>query len=46
MHIALYRKYRPKTFSQVIGQKFVVEALKNQIAADAETTRRFFAEQN
>ncbi len=34
MHIALYRKYRPKTFGQVIGQKFVVEALKNQIAAD------------
>ncbi len=33
MHIALYRKYRPKTFSQVIGQKYVVEALKNQIAA-------------
>ncbi len=33
MHIALYRKYRPKTFNQVIGQKFVVEALKNQIAA-------------
>ena len=33
MHIALYRKYRPKTFSQVIGQKFVVEALKNQIAS-------------
>ena len=23
MHIALYRKYRPKTFSQVIGQKYV-----------------------
>jgi len=33
MHIALYRKYRPKTFSQVIGQKYVVEALKNQIAS-------------
>ena len=33
MHIALYRKYRPKTFSRVIGQKYVVEALKNQIAA-------------
>lgn len=32
MHIALYRKYRPKTFSRVIGQKYVVEALKNQIA--------------
>lgn len=33
MHISLYRKYRPKTFSQVIGQKYVVEALKNQIAS-------------
>ena len=31
MHIALYRKYRPKTFEQVIGQKYVVEALKNQV---------------
>lgn len=33
-HIALYRKYRPKTFSEVVGQKVVVESLKNQIAAD------------
>ena len=33
MHIALYRKYRPKTFSEVVGQKVVVESLKNQIAA-------------
>lgn len=32
MHIALYRKYRPKTFSEVIGQKYVVQALKNQVA--------------
>ena len=32
-HIALYRKYRPKTFSEVVGQKVVVESLKNQIAA-------------
>lgn len=32
MHTALYRKYRPKTFTQVVGQKYVVEALKNQIA--------------
>lgn len=32
MHIALYRKYRPKTFSEVIGQKYVVRALKNQVA--------------
>lgn len=33
MHVALYRKYRPKTFSEVVGQKYVVEALKNQIAS-------------
>ena len=32
-HMALYRKYRPKTFSEVVGQKVVVESLKNQIAA-------------
>ena len=32
-HIALYRKYRPKTFSEVIGQKVVVESLKNQVAS-------------
>ena len=32
-HIALYRKYRPKTFSEVVGQNVVVESLKNQIAA-------------
>ena len=33
MHVALYRKYRPKIFSEVVGQKYVVEALKNQIAS-------------
>ncbi|MEG1049874.1 MAG: AAA family ATPase, partial [Oscillospiraceae bacterium] len=32
-HIALYRKYRPKTFSEVVGQKAVVESLKNQVAS-------------
>ncbi|MEG1781883.1 MAG: DNA polymerase III subunit gamma/tau [Oscillospiraceae bacterium] len=31
MHTALYRKYRPKTFSQVVGQKYIVQALKNQV---------------
>lgn len=30
-HVALYRKYRPKTFEQVIGQDNIVTALKNQI---------------
>lgn len=32
-HIALYRKYRPKTFSEVIGQKVVKESLRNQVSS-------------
>ncbi len=32
MHTALYRKFRPKTFFEVVGQKYVVAALKNQIS--------------
>ena len=32
-HMALYRKYRPKTFSEVIGQNVVKESLKNQVAS-------------
>ena len=31
---ALYRKYRPNNFSEVIGQKHVVETLKNAINND------------
>ena len=31
MYQALYRKYRPKTFDDVVGQKVVVETLKNSI---------------
>lgn len=33
MHYALYRKYRPTTFSEVCGQEHVSQTLKNQIAA-------------
>ena len=33
-HIALYRKYRPTTFKDVIGQEHIVTTLKNQILAD------------
>ena len=29
---ALYRKYRPKTFSDVIGQEHITETLKNQLS--------------
>lgn len=31
MYQALYRKYRPKTFDEVIGQKHVTRTLSNQI---------------
>ena len=32
-HLALYRKYRPSTFEEVIGQQHITQALKNQIAS-------------
>ncbi|MDQ0507626.1 DNA polymerase-3 subunit gamma/tau [Peptoniphilus ivorii] len=31
---ALYRRYRPKTFDEVVGQEKIVTALKNQITED------------
>ena len=34
MYLALYRKYRPKTFGEVIGQNHIVTTLKNQIKED------------
>ena len=30
-YIALYRKYRPQTFSDMVGQESVTKILKNQI---------------
>jgi DNA polymerase-3 subunit gamma/tau len=33
MKLVFYRKYRPRSFSEVIGQKIIVEILKNAIAA-------------
>jgi DNA polymerase-3 subunit gamma/tau len=32
MHQALYRKYRPKTFDDVVGQQHITTILKNEIA--------------
>lgn len=32
-HIALYRKYRPITFNEMVGQEHVTEILKNQIVS-------------
>ncbi|MFI3226863.1 MAG: DNA polymerase III subunit gamma/tau [Clostridia bacterium] len=34
MYQALYRKYRPKTFSDVVGQSHITTILKNQIEKD------------
>lgn len=30
-YTALYRKFRPKIFSEVVGQDHVIQTLKNQI---------------
>ena len=34
MYQALYRKWRPKTFSDVIGQSHITETLRRQVAED------------
>jgi len=34
LYRALYRKWRPRTFSDVIGQDVIVKALQNQVASD------------
>lgn len=34
MYLALYRKYRPRTFNEVIGQDHIVKTLVNQINHD------------
>lgn len=34
MYLALYRKYRPQTFDDVIGQDHIIRTLKNQIKFD------------
>lgn len=31
MHQALYREYRPRTFSEVVGQEYVIKTLRNQL---------------
>ena len=34
MHITLYRKYRPKDFSEVAGESDIVRTLKNSLDND------------
>ncbi len=33
-YTTLYRKFRPKTFEEIVGQEAIVKTLKNQIIAD------------
>ena len=33
-YIALYRRYRPKTFLEVVGQKHITKTLKNQVESN------------
>ena len=42
MYQALYRKYRPSTFDQVIGQDVIVQTLKNAIKNDKLTHAYLF----
>ena len=32
MYQALYRKYRPRTFSEVVGQSHITDTLQRQVA--------------
>lgn len=40
---ALYRKYRPQTFDDVVGQEAVVRTLKNALASDQIRQAYLFA---
>ena len=39
----LYRKWRPQTFEQVVGQKHVIQTLRNAVAADEVAHAYLFA---
>lgn len=41
-YLALYRKLRPKTFDDVIGQEYIIKTLKNQIEKDRITHAYLF----
>ena len=43
MYRALYRKWRPQRFEDVVGQRGIVTALRNQIATGKTTCAKIFA---
>jgi len=42
-NLVLYRKYRPKTFSEVIGQEHIVQTITNAIVNDMLSHSYFFS---
>jgi DNA polymerase-3 subunit gamma/tau len=43
-HQAIYRRFRPKTFDDVLGQEHVTRTLKNQIMTNNLALLTFSAE--
>ncbi len=43
VNLALYRKYRPQKFSEVVGQEYTVQALKNAVASNTVSHAYLFA---
>jgi replication-associated recombination protein RarA len=41
MYQALYRKYRPKNFEDVVGQKVIIKTLSNSVVNDKEIFEKF-----
>ena len=44
MYQALYRKYRPQTFDDVVGQSAIVQTLKTQIQSNRLSHAYLFRE--
>ena len=43
MHITLYRKYRPKNFEEIAGQKEIVQTIKNSLKSGNTSHAYLFA---
>jgi len=43
MSLVLYRKYRPQTFSEIIGQEHIVQTLTNAISSGMISHAYLFA---
>ena len=43
MELSLYRKYRPQTFAEIVGQDHVSQTLRNAVSSDAVAHAYVFA---